>query len=129
MGPVEDLEDMEKSLIGRDFLTADSPVSFRSLVQEASCRLPGGSGSKAELTELLKESQFVTRIDETEESFREAFDTALLYLSEEKRLRIDTSQEKIVCNYFGKTEEQLGRWYFPVCPTIMISRPRLLLAS
>ena len=53
---------------GHSLLVADRPnfVTILALVRDATARLPNGEGTRADICQLLKDSQYIRELDETD---------------------------------------------------------------
>ncbi|XP_032658246.1 nuclear factor related to kappa-B-binding protein isoform X2 [Chelonoidis abingdonii] len=131
VGPVKGVFDKETSLNKareHSLLRSDRPayVTILSLVRDAAARLPNGEGTRAEICELLKDSQFLAP-DVTSAQVNTVVSGALdrLHYEKDPCVKYDIGRKLWIYLHRDRSEEEFVFLYSGIVPQLFLSAERI----
>ncbi|KAG8229899.1 hypothetical protein J437_LFUL009763 [Ladona fulva] len=104
---------------GHSLLVADRPnfVTILSLVRDATARLPNGEGTRSEVCELLRDSQFLAPVGHQESYLQSVVSGALdrLHYDPDPCVRYDTKRKMWIYLHRGRSEEEFEKLHQQQC--------------
>ncbi|XP_071441190.1 nuclear factor related to kappa-B-binding protein isoform X2 [Hetaerina americana] len=104
---------------GHSLLAADRPnfVTILSLVRDATARLPNGEGTRSEVCELLRDSQFLAPVGHQESYLQSVVSGALdrLHYDPDPCVRYDTKRKMWIYLHRGRSEEEFEKLHQQQC--------------